>query len=297
MGICVVFSEGEVKDEPLETPDAEFIDDCVYDMDDEAEITSDLRYDFVNDEGSTDDVAMVIDMNEDDKERPIDRDVSVTDEAKGEDEEVTPSGTSSKCRKIVQDIQETVGSALKGDELSPKHLLEVMQKMLELQKGNFGEKHNGGGTERISGRHINPFSEEFTPKSSNSKKLKRRRSVKGVDGLTEDSRKGYERCWNDFVSFINSPERENADAESRGRKGIAEEPTVDDYLEYLTHLKKNRRLKAASVVTSFSRLNNSHQSKFKKNPLQLFPRLHDFVKGLEVDSIPRRRFSKEQIQV
>ena len=307
VGVCVVFTEGEVKDEPIETPDAEFSDECTFDLDDDVEMKSE-RYDFVHDEGSADDVDMATDTIEDDKEKGTrDRDVSVADAEKAEDKEVTPSGTSSKCRKIVEDIQETIGSALKGDELSPKHLLEIMQKMFELQKSSSGKKDDGGGTETLGGRHINPFSEEFNPKPSNGRKLKRRRSEKGDDGLMQKNRKAYERCWNDFVSFINSPERdeEGADggdttaAASRGQKGIAEEPTVDDYLKYLTHLKEKRQLKASSVVTVFSRLNSLHQKKFKKSPQQIFPSLHAFVKGLEMDSTsnPRRKFSKEQIQV
>ena len=39
-----------------------------------------------------------------------------------------------KSQAVALDIQDTIGLALKSDELTPKHLLSIMQKMFELQK-------------------------------------------------------------------------------------------------------------------------------------------------------------------
>ena len=41
------------------------------------------------------------------------------------------------------DIQDTIGLALKSDELTPKHLLSIMQKMFQLQKDTIGNSPQG----------------------------------------------------------------------------------------------------------------------------------------------------------
>ena len=43
-----------------------------------------------------------------------------------------------KSQAVAMDIQDTIGLALKSDELTPKHLLSIMQKMFQLQKDTIG---------------------------------------------------------------------------------------------------------------------------------------------------------------
>ena len=233
----------------------------------------------------------------------------VQDLASQERENFLPE-PAAKSRAIARDIQDTIGSALKSDELSPKHLLAIMQKMFELQKNTI-DKTEGGcrklAEEEISTKEpeikmedaahvqVNPFSEEFTPttRKNQSKKIK--------DFWRQETAKSYERAWRDFGSFINSTSdfSDNHSEEPNEEKGITIEPSEEDYLRYLTYLSEDKQLKISTVVNMFSRLNSSHMSRFKRSPQRIYPDLHRFVSTLssqEVKSTRARRFSKEQIQ-
>ena len=327
LGIC---KDGRVEENPLVISETHFIEECLYGID--GNVAN------ARNKVNCDDVDCLDDKIEGDKEHSLDNfasnensenqiedmmDTAPTEkllhpnnsnveggEALTEVEELTsqehenllPDPTA-KSRAIAQDIQDTIGSALKSDQLSPKHLLGIMQKMFELQKNNIDKTEDGSRKlaeerstkepgirmEEAARVQINSFSEEFTmtTRQIQSKKVK--------DFWRQETAKACERSWKEFGSFINSfsdfTDNHIEGTEHHEQKEITVEPPEGDYLRYLNFLSEVKQLKSSTIVNMFSRLNSSHMSRFKRSPQNIYPGLHRFIKSRRA-----RKFSKEQIQ-
>ena len=65
----------------------------------------------------------------------------------------TVAGVPGKSQVTADNIQDTISSALQKEDLSSKHLLEIMQKIVELQKNSLGKKEEGNKVDNnISGK-------------------------------------------------------------------------------------------------------------------------------------------------
>ena len=341
LGICAEVTRiGRVKDEPVAISETDFIEECLSGIDGNVASAGDMVNcddvdcldvkmegdeehsldNFGNDEDSGSRIEDMMDTAPTEKHLEfLDSNNSDVEgsEAVTEVEDLTSQERdnllrepAAKSRAIARDIQDTIGAALKSDELSPKHLLAIMQKMFELQKNTIDKTEDGSRKwakersikvpeikmEDATHVQVNPFSEEFTPttrKNHQSKKVK--------DFWRQETTKAYERVWREFGSFINSTSdfTDNKREEPNEEKGITVEPSEEDYLRYLTYLSEEKQLKISTVVNMFSRLNSSHMSRFNRSPQRTYPGLHRFVSTLssmEVKSTRARKFSKEQIQ-
>ena len=324
-GIC---KDGRVEDGPLVISETHFIEECLSDKDncDDVHFLNDKMEgyeehsldNFVNDDDFESQIEDMMDTaptekllgnNMSDAEGG-DALTEVEDFASQEQEILFPEPTA-KSRAIAQDIQDTIGSALRSDKLSPKHLLGIMQKMFELQKNNIDKTEDGSGKlakekstkepgmkmEEGAQIQINPFSEEFTPTT------RKNLNKKNKDFSRQGTAQAYERAWKEFGSFINSSmdttDNQDKGPEPHEQKELTVEPSEEDYLRYLTYLSGEKELKSSTIVNMFSRLNSSHMSRFKRSPQKLYPSLHHFVttlRSLDVKPTRARKFSKEQIQ-
>ena len=334
LSICEEVSKVEgMGNEPIAISETDIIEECLSDIDgnvaegrekvngddaamerDEEQHLDDL--DFVYDEDCESGMGIINKMETDFTGDLLDCNNSVAAEGEGlsvsedlssqEHENSIPNPTV-QSSAVVQDIQDTIGSALKSEELSPKHLLSIMQKMFELQKNTLDKKEGGSRclaeetnikekgikVEKAEHVQVNPFSEEFTPT------MRKTPGKKTKEFWRQETVKAYERVWREFGAFINSSGDITDHQDNREQMEMTLEPSEEDYLGYLTYLSGEKQLKNTTVVNMFSRLNSSHMSRFKRSPLRIYPGLQSFVSTLnsmEVKSTRARKFSKEQIQ-
>ena len=231
-------------------------------------------------------------------------------------EPLDPSRTEGTSRVTADDIQGTITAALqKKEDLSPRHLLEIMQRIVEFQKKSIAKEEDlpepdgraavvevspdtsgespdtSGELPDASSDTTDPFSENFTPVRVTNK-LKKGKMI--ATGPSQDTIRTYEFSWKNFEDFRHLPENES-------RLGVSAEPTEGDYVTYFNFLYEVKGYKTATLWSIFSNLNYNHQKKFKRSIQELSPKIADRIRTYESLGMEKmtksvgRVFTREQI--
>ena len=92
-----------------------------------------------------------------------------------------------------------------------------------------------------------------------------KRKVDGIlnDTLPQPSKEAYNKAWNEFMKFVR---KENT------------RPHEEDYLQYFDNLNNEKKLKASTIWTTYSKLNAIHQREFGER-LQTYPWITQLLKS------------------